>query len=70
MRTLWILFVLCLGLTSQTWAAAPTDCGDTPETAPVFTLVDRNPSSPTYEQEINTADFMGRVWVVYWAQAS
>ena len=48
----------------------PAECGDSPETAPAFTLIDQNPTSLSFDQEIKLEDYLGRVFVLYWAQAS
>ena len=70
MWVLWFWLLLLPATVPNASAAKPTDCGDTPATAPAFEIVDRNPSSATYEKIIKNADFAGRTWVIYWAQSS
>ncbi|MFT5684882.1 MAG: hypothetical protein ACI8RZ_005827 [Myxococcota bacterium] len=70
-----MLLTLLASLTASaapppTPAAAPEDCQLSPAAIPAFTLVDENPSSVTYGQEVSTSDLNGAVLVMYWAQAS
>ena len=51
-------------------AAVPEDCQLNPAVIPDFTLVDDNPNSATYGQEVSTSDLRGPILVMYWAQAT
>jgi hypothetical protein len=51
-------------------AAEPEDCQLDPATIPAFTLIDENPNSSSYGQEVSTDDLLGPVLVMYWAQAT
>ncbi len=58
------------GGTGATGRAAPSDCGLDDPTLPDFELVDENPASPTEGVAYASADFLGRVLVIYWAVAT
>ena len=51
-------------------AVEPEDCQLNPAVIPAFTLVDDNPNSSTYGQEVSSDDLLGSVLVMYWAQAT
>ena len=62
--------IYLLMMSTPSMGAKPTDCGQEPSVAPSFSLTDRNSTSATATQTIKSDDFLGRVWVIYWAQAS
>ncbi len=45
-------------------------CGLDPEVIPAFSLLDENPSSPSYGEEVARDDHLGDVWFLYWAHAT
>ncbi|MCB9792442.1 MAG: hypothetical protein H6741_06905 [Alphaproteobacteria bacterium] len=49
---------------------APTDCGDPTAPVPTISLLDVNPSSPTFGQRMGPSEFLGKVVVIYFATAS
>ncbi len=51
-------------------ATLPEDCQLNPAAIPAFTLVDENPNSATYSQDVSSSELLGPVLVMYWAQAS
>ena len=48
----------------------PADCGQENPDLPAFALEDLNPNSPTYGAVLESDAFLGKVTVVYWAQAT
>ena len=48
----------------------PERCGLVAERVPDFALQDVNPASPTYGTEVRRDDFLGRVLVIYFSQAT
>ena len=63
--TLLMLFQCIMGFN-----AIADECGLTSETTPDFSLLDQNPTSPTFGDFIHRADLKGDVFVAYWAHAS
>jgi len=63
--------ITALLLSPALLAAPPAeDCGTSETVAlPDFSLVDVNPSSPTYEQTVSLSDHGKEVKVIYWAYA-
>ena len=49
---------------------SPTDCGISEVEVPDFELVDQNPASPTLGRVYLQDDFLGKVFVIYWASAT
>jgi hypothetical protein len=48
----------------------PGECGIDVSVVPDFALPDVNPNSPTFGQTVERDDFIDRVLVIYWAQAT
>lgn len=74
MRTaLWALPILLVGFAfspAPLPGDAPTDCGDPSEVIPAFSLTDVNPNSATYNAVRTRDEFLGKVFVIYWATAT
>lgn len=74
MRTaLWLLPLMLVGFAFQPAPlpdVTPTDCGDPDEVVPDFLLMDLNPNSATYNTLRSRDEFLGKVFVVYWATAT
>lgn len=70
MKKLFFCMTLIVATLATSHAGAPEQCGDVPSSAPIVALNDVNPSSDTYGQTIDTSQFLGGTWVIYWAQSS
>ena len=64
------LLVSLTALAAPPPAVEPEDCQLNPAAIPAFTLIDDNPNSSTYGQEVSRDDLLGSVLVMYWAQAT
>ena len=64
------LLVSLTALAAPPPAVEPEDCQLNPAAIPAFTLIDDNPNSSTYGQEVSSDELLGSVLVMYWAQAT
>ncbi len=69
-RTVTRWFAVALSLLLVGTTAHADDCGLSHEVIPDFTLVDVNPTSPSYNQLVSRDQLLGDVIVMYWAHAT